>query len=78
MVNQTNETRLNSYLDANGNIIDQDGYDQALRHCKTYEQLIKRRKSDQDIINYSSRGNPGMDACTGLYDDYFDTYEGKK
>ncbi|HBF36802.1 MAG TPA: hypothetical protein DDW50_05730 [Firmicutes bacterium] len=77
LVDRRNETRLNSYMQ-DGKVIDQAGYDQAKQHSKTYEQLRKEGKSDIDIINSSIRGNPGMDACTGLYDDYIDTYIGEK
>jgi hypothetical protein len=74
MVEQRNQNRLNDYVDKNGNITDQEGYNQALEHSKSYDQLKAEGKTDQDIIKSSTKGNPGMDACTGLYDDYFDTY----
>ena len=73
-----NQSRLSSYLDAKGNIIDQNGYAQALKHCKTYEQLIDEGKTNEDIIKSATRGNPGMDACTGLYDDYYNQYTEEK
>jgi len=35
-------------------------------------------EKDEDIIESSARGNPGMDACCGLYDTYYDTYNLKE
>ena len=69
-----NKSRLSSYMDDNGNIVNPSGYNQALSHCKSYEDLIKKGKTDKGIIESATRGNPAMDACTGLYDDYYDTY----
>lgn len=69
-----NKSRLSSYMDDNGNIVNPSGYNQALSHCKSYEDLIKEGKTDKGIIESATRGNPAMDACTGLYDDYYDTY----
>ena len=73
-----NESRLSAYMDDDGNIINQAGYNQALSHSKTYEDLIHSGKTNEDIIKSATRGNPAMDACTGLYDDYYDTYSGGK
>jgi hypothetical protein len=78
VVDLRNQSRLSSYLDAKGNIIDHDGYAQALAHCKTYEQLRAEGKTNENIIKSATRGNPGMDASTGLYDDYYDQYSGEK
>ena len=69
-----NQSRLSSYMDDSGNVTDPSGYNQALSHCKSYEDLIKGGKTDKEIIESATRGNPAMDACTGLYDDYYDTY----
>ena len=41
---------------------------------RSYENLIKSGKTPDDIIRTATKGNPAMDACTGLYDDYYDTY----
>ncbi len=78
VVEYRNQSRLSSYLDAKGNVIDQEGYAQALAHCKTYEQLRAEGKTNEAIIKSATRGNPGMDASTGLYDDYCDQYTGEK
>lgn len=48
-----------------------------LSHCKSYEDLIKGGKTDKEIIESATRGNPVMAACTGLYEDYYDTYSWK-
>ncbi|MBD5137270.1 MAG: hypothetical protein HDT39_15175 [Lachnospiraceae bacterium] len=79
LVERRNSNRLASYIDEDGNITDIDLYNQALEHCKTYEQLkegtaTRKGKTDLEIIESSTRGNPGMDACCGLYDIYYDTY----
>ena len=50
--------------------------DQALAHSKTYDDLVGEGKTPEDIIESAIRANPGMDACTGLYDEYFETYRG--
>lgn len=41
---------------------------------KSYEDFIKEGKKDKGIIESAIRGKPEMDVCTGLYDDYYDTY----
>ncbi len=71
-----NQTRLNSYIDSNGKIIDADGYAAALERMTTrsYDALIKSGKTPEQIIGSSIRTNPAMDACVGLYDDNFNTY----
>lgn len=76
LVNRRNQNRLNSYLDEKGNILDMEKYNQALEHCKDYEYLRNvKGKTDLEIIESSVRGNPGFDACTGLYDMFYDTYK---
>ena len=71
-----NQTRLNSYIDSNGKIIDADGYAVALERMTTrsYDALIQSGKTPEQIIGSSTRTNPAMDACVGLYDDNFNTY----
>ena len=71
-----NQTRLNSYLDSDGHVIDQNGYNAALERMQTrsYDALISSGKTPEEIINSSMRTNPAMDACVGLYDQNFDTY----
>jgi len=79
LVDRRNEIRLQSYLNQDGTIKDEALYKQAREHCLTYKELRagtekRPKKTDQEIIESSMRANPGMDACCGLYDDYFDTY----
>ena len=71
-----NQTRLNSYLDSDDHVIDQNGYNAALERMQTrsYDALISSGKTPEEIINSSMRTNPAMDACVGLYDQNFDTY----
>ncbi len=71
-----NQNRLNSYLDSDGHVIDQNGYNAALERMQTrsYDALISSGKTPEEIINSSMRTNPAMDACVGLYDQNFDTY----
>ena len=78
--NYRNTVRLNSYIDSDGNIINQSGYEAALKRMETrsYSSLIERGKTPQEIIESSMRTNPAMDACVGLYDDMFDTYTSNK
>ena len=68
-----NEARINSCVDANGNITDRNGYDNAVARAKkyTYEYLVGRGNSDAEIIESAYDTNQGMDACLGLYDTYF-------
>ena len=80
LVEKRNANRLSSYIDENGKISDIELYNQAKEHCVTYEQLKhgingKPGKSDLQIIESAMKGNEGMDACCGLYDDYYDTYK---
>ena len=80
LVEKRNINRLSSYIDENGRIIDIELYNQAKEHCVSYEQLRqgyngKPGKTDLEIIESTMRGNEGMDACCGLYDDYYSTYK---
>ena len=71
-----NQSRINAYIDSNGNIKNIDGYNAALARAEknSYEELIRKGKTPEQIIKSATKGNPAMDACTGLYDTYFDTY----
>ena len=71
-----NQSRLNAYIDSNGNVNNIDGYNAALARAEknSYENLIKKGKNPEQIIESAIKGNPAMDACTGLYDIYFDRY----
>lgn len=71
-----NQTRLNSYLDLDGNIINENGYNAALERMQTrsYDALISSGKTPEQIISSSMRTNPAMDACVGLYDENFNSY----
>ena len=71
-----NQSRINAYIDSNGNIKNIDGYKAALERAEinSYENLLQRGKTPEEIIKSATKGNPAMDACTGLYDEYFDTY----
>lgn len=80
LVEKRNANRLSSYIDENGKISDIELYNQAKEHCVTYEQLKhgingNPGKSDLQIIESAMKGNEGMDACCGLYDDYYYTYK---
>ena len=71
-----NQSRINAYIDSNGNIKNMDGYNAALARAEknSYENLIQNGRTPEQIIKSATKGNPAMDACTGLYDEYFDTY----
>lgn len=71
-----NQSRINAYIDSNGKIKNIDGYNAALARAEknSYENLILSGKTPEQIIKSATKGNPAMDACTGLYDEYFDTY----
>ncbi len=71
-----NQTRINSYINPDGSISNEAGYRAALKRAESnsYENLIKRGKTPEDIIESACRSNPAADACLGLYDDYFNTY----
>lgn len=40
----------------------------------SYENLIKRGKTPEQIINSCVKTNPAMDACVGLYDENYKIY----
>lgn len=71
-----NQTQLQSYINEDGTIKNMEGYKGALERCKTrsYESLIKQGKTPEEIIESSVRTNPAMDACCGLYDTNYETY----
>ena len=58
-----NQTRLNSYLDLDGNIINENGYNAALERMQTrsYDALISSGKTPEQIISSWMRTNPAMD-----------------
>ena len=73
-----NEIRLTSY----------DGDPEGLKAVKesnlqtygqeegpTPDQLYEKYGSWQTVIEKALSSNPGMDACLGLYDEYYDTYD---
>ncbi len=37
----------------------------------TLHQALEKYGLYENVINASTRSNPGMDACTGLYDIYY-------
>ena len=41
----------------------------------TPDQLYEKYGSWQTVLEKSLSSNPGMDACLGFYDEYFDTYD---
>ena len=41
----------------------------------TPDQLYEKYGSWQTVIEKALSSNPGMDACLGLYDEYYDTYD---
>ena len=71
-----NQSRINAYIDSNGNIKNIDGYNAAVVRAEknSYENLIQSGKTPEQIIKSAIKGKPAMDACTGLYDAYFNTY----
>ncbi len=71
-----NQSRISAYIDVNGKIKNIDGYNAALVRAEknSYENLIQSGKTPEQIIKSATKGNPAMDACTGLYDEYFATY----
>ena len=80
LVEKRNANRLSSYINEDGTISDIELYNQAKEHCVSYEELKngingKPGKSDLQIIESAMKGNEGMDACCGLYDDYYYTYK---
>jgi hypothetical protein len=76
MINERNQNRINTYI-KNGNYEGLEGmYKSNLKEYgnaegPTYEYMLKKCGSNEEIINSSIKSNLGMDACTGLYDEYF-------
>ena len=76
MINERNQNRINTYI-KNGNYEGLEGmYKSNLKEYgnaegPTYEYMLKKCVSNEEIINSSIKSNLGMDACTGLYDEYF-------
>lgn len=73
-----NEIRLESYAN------DPEGLEKAKKsNLETYgnengptpESLYEKYGSWQTVLEKALSSNPGMDACLGLYDDYYDTYD---
>ena len=71
-----NQSRIDAYIDADGNIKNMEGYKAALERTelRSYDNLIKAGKTPEQIIRSATKGNPGMDACVGLYDEFYSTY----
>ena len=75
MVEERNMSRINSYI-KNGDLKGLEIMKKS--NLKTYgnelgmtlEQALEKNGSYEEIINATIRSNPGMDACTGLYDIY--------
>lgn len=75
MVEERNMNRINSYI-SNGDLEGLEIVKQS--NLETYgnefgmslEQALEKYGSYEEIINATVRSNPGMDACTGLYDIY--------
>ena len=73
-----NEIRLESYKD------DPEGLEKAKKsNLDTYgnefgptaDSLYEKYGSWQTVLEKALSSNPGMDACLGLYDEYYDTYD---
>ena len=73
-----NELRLESYKD------DPEGLEKAKQsNLDTYgnefgptaDSLYEKYGSWQTVMEKALSANPGMDACLGLYDEYYDTYD---
>ena len=78
--NQRNQNRLNSYIKRNdfeglakvkASNLREYGYEDGLR----FEDALKKYGSFEKIIEGAMGANPGMDACCGLYDEYFHLYK---
>lgn len=75
MVEERNMSRINSYI-KNGDLKGLEIMKKS--NLKTYGnelgmtlvQALEKYGSYEEIINATIRSNPGMDACTGLYDIY--------
>ena len=73
-----NEIRLESYKD------NPEGLEKVKKsNLETYgnengptpESLYEKYGSWQTVLEKALSSNPGMDACLGMYDDYYDTYD---
>ena len=73
-----NEIRLESYKD------NPEGLEKVKKsNMETYgnengptpESLYEKYGSWQTVLEKALSSNPGMDACLGMYDDYYDTYD---
>lgn len=78
--NQRNQNRLNSYIKRNdfeglakvkASNLREYGHEDGLR----FEDALKKYGSFEKIIEGAMGANPGMDACCGLYDEYFHLYK---
>ncbi|WP_428817701.1 hypothetical protein ACQR2L_06020 [Clostridium butyricum] len=78
-VNLRNQNRLNSYLNRG----DMAGYERVLKsNMDTYgnslgitpEMALEKYGSWEVAIEKTTSANPGIDACCGLYDKYYDLY----
>lgn len=75
MVEERNNNRINSYIE-NGDLEGLAIVKQS--NLETYgnefgmslEQALEKYGSYEEVINATIGSNPGMDACTGLYDIY--------
>ena len=75
MIDERNANRLNSYI-KNGDLEGLKAIKKS--NLKTYgnengmtlKQALEKYGSHDEIIKATTRSNPGMDACTGLYDIY--------
>ena len=77
---QRNQNRLNLYIKRNdfeglakvkASNLREYGSEEGLR----FEDALKKYGSYEKIIESSMGANPGMDACCGLYDEYFHLYK---
>ncbi|TRW21924.1 hypothetical protein FL857_11950 [Criibacterium bergeronii] len=78
-VDLRNQNRLNSYLNRG----DITGYERVLKSNMdmygnslgiTPEMALERYGTWETVIEKTTGANPGMDACCGLYDKYYDLY----
>lgn len=75
MVEERNRNRLNSYIDRGDfeglEIVKQSNLNTyGNEYGMSIEQALKKYGSYEEIIDATIKSNPGMDACTGLYDIY--------
>ena len=73
-----NELRLEAYGDDTKNLmrakksnLETYGHENG----PTADSLYKKYGSWQTVLEKALSSNPGMDACLGLYDEYYDTYD---